>query len=136
MRVAKPDFVVTSVSWEANPGMLKLLASMGMPALSETPPATSVEEMEELCSLVNDGAKIQVAEQYFLQPHHSARLAFVKSGKLGRVTQAQVSVAHGYHGISVIRRFLGIGFENAKITATRFKSPIVKGPGRAGPPLL
>ena len=135
VRAAKPDFVVTSLPWDTNPAILKLLASLNMPILSETPPASSVEEMNELCSLVSgDGAKIQVAEQYCLQPHHAARLAFARSGKIGRVTQAQVSVAHGYHGISLIRRFLGIGFENAKITATAFKSPIVKGPGRAGQP--
>ena len=130
--MSKPDFVVTSVSWAANPGVLKLLASLEVPALSETPPAASVEEMNELCLLVKGGAKIQVAEQYFLQPHHAARLAFARSGKIGRVTQAQVSIAHGYHGISLIRRFLGIGFDNAKITAAVFKSPIVKGPGSDG----
>lgn len=134
VRISNPAFVVTSVPWGTNPGMLKLLASLGMPALSETPPATSVEEMEELIALVRKGAKIQVAEQYFLQPHHSARLAFVHGGKLGRITQAQVSVAHGYHGISLIRRFLGIRYENANITATLFKSPVVKGPGRTGQP--
>jgi len=131
---ARPDFVVTSVPRKENPGIIKLLASLGMPVLSETPPAESVEEMEELCSLVRNGARIQVAEQYCLQPHHSARLTFARSGKIGRITQAQISVAHGYHGISLIRRFLGIGFENATIHTTSFKSPLVKGPGRAGPP--
>jgi len=130
----KPLFVVTSVPWEVNPGILKQLAAFGVPALSETPPASSVEEMAELCSLVAKGAKIQVAEQYFLQPHHAARLAFAQSGKMGRITQAQVSVAHGYHGVSLIRRLLGIGFENARVTASAFKSPIIKGPGRSGPP--
>jgi predicted dehydrogenase len=133
VRNGRPDFVVTSVAWDANPGLLDLLASLGMPTLSETPPATTVDEMAELCALTKNGAKIQVAEQYWLQPHHFARLAFAQSGKIGRVTQAQISVAHGYHGISLIRRFLGIGFENATIRAQSFKSPLVKGPGRAGP---
>jgi len=131
---ARPLFVVTSVPWEVNPGILKQLAELGTPALSETPPASSVEEMSALCALTGKGARIQVAEQYFLQPHHSARLAFAHGGKIGRVTQAQVSVAHDFHGVSLIRRLLGIGFENAKITANVFKSPIVRGPGRAGPP--
>jgi predicted dehydrogenase len=134
VRVSKPAFVVTSLPADVNPGVLKLLASLDMPALSETPPAMSVDEMNDLCSLVKDGAKIQVAEQYFLQPHHAARIAFAHSGKIGRVTQAQISAAHGYHGVSLIRRYLGVGFDNAKVTAMSFKSPIVKGPGRAGPP--
>ena len=131
---AKPMFVVTSVPWSANPDILRQLAKLGMPALSETPPATTVDEMIELWSLVKQGAKIQVAEQYWLQPHHAARFSFVQSGKMGRISQVQVSVAHGYHGISLIRRFLGIGSENAEITAHSFTSPIVQGPGRDGPP--
>lgn len=134
VRTARPLFVVVSVTWTANPGVLTQLAALGMPVLSETPPASSIAEMDALCALVRQGAKIQVAEQYFLQPLHAARLAFIQSGRLGRISQAQVSVAHGYHGISLIRRLLGIGFENAKITASIFKSPIVKGPGRTGLP--
>jgi hypothetical protein len=131
---AKPLFVVTSVPWDVNFSVLKQLVGLGVPVLSETPPAPSVEEMSELCGLARQGARIQVAEQYWLQPHHAARLAFVRSGKIGRVSQAQVSVAHGIHGMSLIRRFLGIGFENAEITATRVTTPLVEGPGRAGLP--
>jgi len=131
---ARPLFVVTAVPWTANPGLLKQLADRDVPALSETPPATAVGEMTDLCDLTRKGAKIQVAEQYSFQPHHAARLAFARSGKIGRVTQAQVSAAHGYHGVSLIRRFLDVGFQNATITACGFTSPIVKGPGRDGPP--
>jgi len=43
-------------------------------------------------------------------------------------------VAHGYHGISLIRRLLGITFEDVTITARRLPSSIVGGPGRSGPP--
>lgn len=131
----RPLFVVSSVSWDANPGILTGLTELGLPVLSETPPAATVEEMAALCKLTARGAKIQVAEQYVLQPHHAARLAFLASGKIGRPSQAQVSVAHGYHGISLIRKFLGVGFENARITARNYRSPLVEGPGRGGPPV-
>lgn len=90
--------------------------------------------MVELWRLTQSGAKIQVAEQFWVQPHHAARIAFAHGGKLGRVSQAQVSVCHGYHGTSLIRRYLGVGFENAAITAKAVASPIVAGPGRGGPP--
>ena len=134
VKTAAPAFVVTSVSWEANPGMLRHLADLKMPVLSETPPAGPVEELRSLWRLVEQGANIQVAEQYHLQPHHAARMAFAHSGRLGRVTQAQVSAAHGYHGISLIRRFLGIGFADAEVSAYTFAAPLVQGPGRDGPP--
>lgn len=131
---ANPQFVVTCVSWEANPGLVQELAARQVPVLSETPPAPDVERLAALWALVERGARIQVAEQYIYQPHHAARLALVASGALGRVSQAQVSACHGYHGISLIRHFLGIGFENARITARRFVSPLVAGPDRRGPP--
>lgn len=130
-----PDFVVTSVSWSANPHIIRQLAEQDMPVLSETPPATTVEEMTALWALQQQGARIQVAEQYHRQPHHAARLAFARSGRLGRVSQVQLSAAHGYHGISLIRRFLGIAAEPVTVTARRFTSPLLQGPTRQGPHL-
>ena len=128
----KSMFMVTSVPWDVNPGLIQTLVERDMPVLSETPPARTLEEMLGLWTLVEQGAKIQVAEQYWVQPHHAARITFAHSGKLGRITQAQVSAAHGYHGISLIRRYLGLGFENAEITAKQFTAPIVQSPTRDG----
>lgn len=134
MLAQKPLFVITSAPWDVNPGLITELAEKNMPVLSETPPARTVPEMEALYKLVENGAKIAVAEQYHLQPHHAARIGLANSGKLGTVTQAQVSVAHGYHGISLIRRLLGIGYEDATINALSFTSPLVAGLERDGLP--
>src|SRR5690606_4306626 len=128
----KPLFIVTSLPWDVNALTLTELAEKGIPALSETPPARTIPELEALFQLVEADAKIAVAEQYHLQPHHDARIQIAHSGKLGTVSHAQVSVAHGYHGISLIRRLLGIGYENVSITAHRFVSPIVEGLQREG----
>lgn len=131
----KPLFVVTSLPWDVNPEIVHMLADKGIPVLSETPPATTITELEHLFRHVAEGgAKIAVAEQYHLQPAHAARIAFAHSGKLGRVSQAQVSAGHGYHGISLMRRYLGIGFEDTEIRAIKFNSPIVQSPDRSGPP--
>lgn len=128
----RPLFTVTSVTWEANPATIETLVGLGQPVLSETPPAETVEELKAVYALVEKGAKIQVAEQYHLQPHHCARIAYAHSGKLGDLTQAQVSAAHGYHGISLMRRLLGIGYENAAVSGKTFTSPIVKTRSRQG----
>ena len=45
MAESSPLFVVVSVPWDANPTVLKVLATAGVPSLSETPPATTVAEM-------------------------------------------------------------------------------------------
>lgn len=129
-----PSFVVTSVSWASNPVLLKELSERRMPILSETPPAADLQRLQEVSALIRKGAKIQVAEQYWAQPYHQACSALIREGLLGGPTHAQISVAHGYHGVSLIRRFLGIGLEMPRILAKRFISPIVAGPDRQGPP--
>lgn len=131
---AKPDFVVTSVPWGVNPDLLRTLADKGMPALSETPPAPDLPSLLALHDdLLRRKAHVSVAEEYHLRPHHAAQLAFAASGALGKITHAQVSIGHGYHGISLIRRFLGITGEACRIVGRSFRAPILAGPGRGGP---
>jgi predicted dehydrogenase len=134
LEVSGLDFVVVSVPWPVTPVMLRRLAHHGMPALSETPPAPDLDGLLDLHVLTERGAQIQVAEQYQFQPLHACRLRLARSGRLGTVTQAQVSAAHGYRGVSLLRGLLGIEFEGATIWAREFTSPIIAGPGRGGPP--
>ncbi|BDI28029.1 hypothetical protein CCAX7_000800 [Capsulimonas corticalis] len=129
----KPLFAVASVPWDVNPGVLTELARRGTPALSETPPAPDLAGLIALAGQLRE-SRTQVAEQYQFQPWNAAVLSVIDSGKLGAVTQAQVSVAHGYHGISLLRKALGVGFENAAIRALAFTSPLTGGPDRSGPP--
>jgi hypothetical protein len=128
------DFAVVSVSRPAAPGILLSLTERGVPVLCETPPAPDLDALAKLHNALPRNAKVQVAEQYLFQPFHAARLQIAHSGKLGTVTQAQISAAHDYHGISLIRHFLNVGFEEAEVQSSSFVSPIIKSPGRAGPP--
>jgi hypothetical protein len=114
--------------------MIRELAGRGTAILSETPPAPDLEGLIELNRAIGTDAMVQVAEQYQFQPAHAARISVAESGVLGAVTQVQMSVAHGYHGVNLMRRFLGVGFENAEIIGRHFDSPIIAGPDRSGPP--
>ncbi len=128
------DFLVVCVAAKANAQVLEAAAGLGLPLLAETPPGQTLEELRALHRLTEQGARVQVSEQYIFQPLHAARLAVVASGKLGAVAQAQVSAAHGYHGVSLIRHFLGVRGEPCAVRAMTFSSPLVAGPGRDGPP--
>ncbi|QGQ98072.1 gfo/Idh/MocA family oxidoreductase [Paenibacillus psychroresistens] len=128
------DFIVLSLPWEQLPIYIEKLAGLGVPVLSETPPAPTLDALNTLYKTIGPDAKVQVAEQLALQPLHAARIAIANSGLLGTVSQAQISVAHGYHGISLIRKFLNISFEDARIHGYSFSTPIVEGPGRYGGP--
>jgi hypothetical protein len=106
----------------------------GIPVLTETPPAPDLDSLIEINKLTELGAKIQVAEQYHLQPLHAARIAIANSGKLGEISQVQISVCHGYHAISLMRKLMGINFENATITASKITTPLIAGPTPDGIP--
>ena len=129
-----PLFVVVSVLREAAPQIIRDVAHLGLPVLAETPTAPDVAGLVELWPTVRDGAVVEVAEQYHLQPLIRSQIGIARSGLLGTVTHAQVSVAHDYHGISVLRRLLAVGAEDARITAHVFSAPLVDGPTRHGPP--
>jgi hypothetical protein len=130
----RPDFVILSVRVQAHLELLTECHRRGLAVLCETPAGPDLESMIAIWRLVEDGLKLQIAEQYMYQPLHAARLAVIADGRLGPISSARVSAAHGYHGVSLIRKFLGIGFEDAEIRGREFKAPLIDGANRAGPP--
>ena len=130
----QPSFVVTSVGRAANLPLLELLAERGVPVLSETPIAPELADLQRAFALAQGGARIQNAEQYIFQPLHAARLVLARSGRLGTICEADVSVAHGYHGVSLLRHFLDVGLRLPRVTARKFTTRLTGGPGRAGSP--
>jgi hypothetical protein len=128
------EFVLISVPRDAVEALVSQVTKAGLPILAETPPAGSLEGLHRVWALAQAGARVQVAEQYHLQPQHAACLSLARSGKLGDISQAQVSACHGYHGTSLIRRYLGIKSQNCRISASTFTSKVVQGRGRIGHP--
>lgn len=130
----RPDVVLLTLPAGAAQPVIRDLAVAGVPVLTETPAAGTVEELAALQRLVDDGACVHVAEQYHLEPLVGAQLAVAASGLLGTVTDAHVEVAHDYHGVSVLRRALGVTFEDVEITARRDARRVLPSPGREGDP--
>ena len=130
----EPEFVVQTASATTQVDYARRLHALNLPVLVETPAAVDLPALLEIWQLVEQGLRIHVAEQYLYQPLHAARLALIASGRIGAVSSARVSTAHGMHGISLMRKFLGLGFEDATIRARQFTAPVVQGAGRAGPP--
>ena len=129
------DFLLVSVPGNVSREVIRALFPLKTPILSETPPAGTLEELNQLYLEAKEAkAKVQVAEQYWLSPMQQARLNIIASGKLGKIGYAHISVNHGYHNVSLVRKFLGINYENAEIKAGAFSLPVVCGPGRSGPP--
>ena len=128
----KPDYAISSVSWDSNPGVVEELVSAGVYVLCETPPAPTLEGLQKLWAAVGSSGIVQVAEQYLSLPGHSARLAITKSGVIGNVSSLELSSTHGYHAVSIMRGFLQSGFEPTTITTRQFQAPLIDPLSRNG----
>jgi predicted dehydrogenase len=129
----KPDFLVacTMRSADTSTEPMNKLVATGLPILMETPAAGSYGALQYMYELCRD-KKVQVAEQVHAQPETAARIEIARSGLLGEVNQVSLSFQQTYHCMNTLRRFLGIGFENAEIYARQFEYPVVQGYTRAG----
>ncbi|MEM3265235.1 MAG: Gfo/Idh/MocA family oxidoreductase [Thermoplasmata archaeon] len=113
-----PEFIVAAVPRNATPSIIKQLVEYDIPVLSETPPASDINSLIEINGFVKERCgKVQIAEQYHLQPLHAARISLANSGKLGEINEVYISVCHDYHAMSLMRKLLKIGFQNCTITA-------------------
>lgn len=131
---ARPDFVVTAVTRSVLYETTKEWIERGYPVLSETPVCTSVDQLEELWRLKKEkGARVQVAEQYHRYPIIAAGLRAIHQGKIGDPYAAVLSVAHDYHGASLLRRMLDIGPEPMKLRGKTIGFPVTETDSRQGP---
>lgn len=129
----QPEFVVSCVSKAGMTEMAMELLTRGMPVLSETPYAVDVAALQQLYGVQRaTGTLLDLAEQYFLYPTHQARSAVIAGGVLGDVTSCWLSMMHDYHGVSILRQYLGEAAGEVIISARKTKSPIVVTGDRSG----
>lgn len=112
--------------------LVKLMKNRGK-VLCETPPAKNTEELRELWEAKKEyNGKVQVIEQYFLQPYYAAIEAIISQGLIGEVNHVMLSALHGYHAVSMFRRILGVKFGNCEIKINKFPYSMVNTNNREG----
>lgn len=129
----QPDFVVSSVNRAGMADMAMQLLERGMHVLSETPLADDEETLKKLLDTQRRSGKLlEMAEQYFLYPSHQARRTLIEKGLLGDVQSVWMSMMHDYHGISMLRDYLGGETGSVTIAARHMRMPIIKTGARGG----
>ena len=126
------DFVVSCVSRNHICNTIIDLADRGIPVLTETPAGANEEQIARLSRAIRPDWRVQVAEQFHLQPHHVARKAVIDSGLIGDVHHVQLSVCHGYHAVSLIRYYLGTGNQNPEIVRIQLPEKSLRYNARQG----
>jgi predicted dehydrogenase len=118
MRETEPRIGIVSVSSSAN-GQVGLLAvEHGLHVLIETPIAVRLDEADAIIAAAQrNGLKIEVAEQFHRRPLEQIKLRLIASGLFGRVhTSFNDFAGHGYHGVSVMRSYLGFDARPVRVT--------------------
>lgn len=127
------DFALLCVPRDVMASWIIRLMERQIPVLCETPPGKDVEELNLLWKEKERlGGRVQVTEQYFLQPYYKAVQNIIDAGTLGTVSNVSLSALHGYHAVSIFRKFLGLGYEDCTIRGSRFFFPVTKTRDRSG----
>lgn len=122
----KPDFVVVAVNKASIADVSKEWLKKRFTVLCETPASLELKTLHELWALHEQGAKLAVAEQYIFYPLYYDIDQVLRQEWIGDPYSAVVSLAHEYHGASLMRYFLREDMTAFKVTGKTFTFPTVE----------
>ncbi len=128
-RKMQPDFVAVAVNKAAIAEVSCTWMSYGFTVLCETPAALDIDTLHRLWELHDEGKKLLVAEQYTRYPVYGAMLKAlygVPEFSIGQPYNAVVSLAHDYHGASLIRAFLKTGMQPFTVRGRTYSYPTME----------
>jgi predicted dehydrogenase len=126
IRETAPEIGIVSVAYGANGTVGLLAVEHGLHVLLETPIAHHLAEADAIIvAAQRTGRKIEVAEQFHRRPMEQLKLALLASGLFGRVYSSFNDFAgHGYHGVSVMRSYLGFDAQPVQVTGAVRSYPL------------
>jgi predicted dehydrogenase len=118
VRETAPDIGIVSVNYSANGEVGLMAVEAGLNVLLETPIAHDLKQADAIIAAAKArGLKIEVSEQFHRRPHEQIKLKLIESGLFGKVhTSFSDFAGHGYHGISVMRSYLGFDAKPIQVT--------------------
>ena len=126
------DFAVVAVDRAHIADVTAEWAARGLPVVAETPIGAAREQLEWIWQLGKTGAKLVCCEQYHRYPILAGGLERIRQGFIGRPCSAYLSLAHDYHGISLIRRLLGTDGEPYVLHAVETTNAVAATDSRYG----
>jgi predicted dehydrogenase len=126
IRETAPQIGIVSVGYSANGEVGLMAVEHGLHVLLETPIAHKLREADAIIEAANQRkVKVEIAEQFHRRPLEQLKLALIASGIFGRVhTSFNDFAGHGYHGISVMRSYLGFDAKPIKVTGAVRNYPL------------
>ncbi|TVQ23100.1 MAG: gfo/Idh/MocA family oxidoreductase [Spirochaetaceae bacterium] len=119
---------IVSVSYAANGAVGLEAVSNGLHILTETPIAHELSQADEIIRVAEENnLHVEVAEQFHRRPFEQIKLKLIAAGVFGRVYSAFNDFAgHGYHGVSVMRSYLGFEAQPVRVVGSVHEFPLAE----------
>ena len=120
IRETAPQVGVVCVNYGANGEVALMALEHGLHILTETAVAHELSQADAIIEAATSrGLKVEVAEQFHRRPLEQIKLKLIASGLFGQVYSSFNDFAgHGYHGVSVMRSYLGFDARPVQVTGT------------------
>ena len=117
---------ICSVSYGANGAVAREAVEHGFHVLTETPISHDLTEADAIIRIADErGLRVEVAEQFHRRPDEQIKLALIASGLFGEVYSSfNDFIGHGYHGVSVMRSYLGFDRRPLRVTGSVHAYPV------------
>ncbi|MFC2098897.1 Gfo/Idh/MocA family protein, partial [Bacteroidota bacterium] len=118
VKETSPVLGIVSVEKAAN-GIVGLMSvEAGLHVLLETPIAVDLKEADAIIDTAREkDLKIEMAEQFHRRPNEQIKLKLIEAGIFGKVYSSFNDFGgHAYHGVSVMRSYLGFDTRPISIT--------------------
>ncbi|MGB3714302.1 MAG: Gfo/Idh/MocA family oxidoreductase [Candidatus Promineifilaceae bacterium] len=118
IRETAPLIGIVSVAYHANGEVGLMAVEHGLHVLLETPISHKLSEADAIMAAAAEReVKIEIAEQFHRRPLEQIKLKLIASGLFGQVYSSFNDFAgHGYHGVSIMRSYLGLDSRPTKVT--------------------
>jgi predicted dehydrogenase len=114
------DAAIVSVANPANGEIGRNVIELELHALLETPLANRLDDADAIISGARkSNLKVEVAEQYYRRPVECLKRKLIAADVFGRILVAYNDfMGHGYHGMSLIRSYIGLDEPVVSVTGT------------------
>ncbi len=126
VRETAPVIGIVSVAYNANGEVGRMAVEAGLHVLLETPIAHRLSEADVIITAAKErGVKVEVAEQFHRRPLEQIKLKLIQAGVFGKVYSSFNDFAgHGYHGVSVMRSYLGFDARPMTVSGSVHEYPL------------
>jgi len=121
VEATKPDIAAVVVNPNRNHEAGIPLAEMGVSYCTETPIDTDLGWADKMIATAKaNNTKLEVCENYYRMPVERIKRALILEGVFGKVVAAYNDFnGHGYHGVGLIRSYIGFDVKPTRVIGMR-----------------